>query len=156
MYARLKHIHRACWDLPVTNNRGVKCEVCICHVSVLSSCEVAVNEESRWRTDITRWSRRTSPKTPVPKLPTPSLSIPVISASHCSSALSQQSAEPPKMNRTAKSNLTRWHTHTHTCRPHTTGTDKILSINFIILYLWSKKIIKNQTKRSYWTWQRIQ
>jgi len=25
MYAVLKHIHRACWDLPVTNRRSVKC-----------------------------------------------------------------------------------------------------------------------------------
>lgn len=66
MYALLKHIHRACWDLPVTNNRGVKCEVCICHVSVLSACEVAVNEESRWRADIARRSRQTLPKAACP------------------------------------------------------------------------------------------
>lgn len=103
MYALLTHIHRACWDLPVTNNRGVKCEVCICHVSVL--CEVAVNEELWWRADIARRSRQTLPKPPVPKLSPPSPISPVISAPLSGCAPSQQSPEPPQMNRTAESNL---------------------------------------------------
>lgn len=112
MYALLKHIHRACWDLPMTNNRGVKCEVCICHVSILSACEVAVNEELRWRADIARPSRRTLPKLPVPKLSPPSPSIPIISTPFSGSSPSQQLPDPWKMNRTAESILNGQNLHT--------------------------------------------
>ncbi len=141
MYALLKHIHWACWDLPATNNRGVRCEVCICHIGVLSACEVAVNEESRWRSDIARRSRWTLPKLPVPKLSPSSPSIPDISAPLSGSA---QLPEPPKMSCTAESSLNGRHTHaglTHQGR----GLKGFYQFSLLFYISWAKSKWKEFT-----------
>ncbi|KAK5876796.1 hypothetical protein CesoFtcFv8_026112 [Champsocephalus esox] len=66
--------------LGFARDKQAQCEVCICHVGVLSACEVAVNEEWKWHADMAWRSRQALPKQPVPEIITSVSSIPVISA----------------------------------------------------------------------------
>ncbi|KAK5895983.1 hypothetical protein CgunFtcFv8_009632 [Champsocephalus gunnari] len=62
--------------LGFARDKQAQCEVCICHVGVLSACEVAVNEEWKWHADMAWRSRQALPKQPVPKLSPPSPASP--------------------------------------------------------------------------------
>lgn len=121
---------------PWQNNRGVKCEVCIRHVSALSACEAAVKEEF----EMARRHRMAVQADFAKSCLSPNYHLRLQHRRYLSD--SQQPPHPLKMSRAAESILNGRH---KTCRPHTPRTGNLKDFINSVYYFISLEQNKEHT-----------